>query len=127
MFEDSGIETLSGLRRALRAMLAYEDARRLDHMIRLGRLTAYEKAAHFILEMQHRSGAADARSFPLPLTQEMMADALGLSVVHTNRTLQHLRRDKMIETHGSAITILQPEALEQVADFREPSLPGPKP
>jgi CRP-like cAMP-binding protein len=100
-----------------------------NQLVRVGRQTAYERTAHLLLELYHRLKAVSftqGNGYVLPLTQEMMADALGLSVVHTNRTLQHLRRDKMIETHGSAITILQPEALEQVADFREPSLPGPK-
>ena len=111
LFEDSGAETFSGLRRAVRAMLAYEDARRFDHMVRLGRLTAYEKAAHFILEMQHRSGAAEARSFPLPLTQETMADALGLSVVHLNRVLRQLRAANLVQVRGGVATVHEPRAL----------------
>jgi len=111
VFEDAGTETPSGLRRAVRAMLAHEDARRFDHIVRLGRLTAYEKAAHFILEMQQRSGAAEARSFPLPLTQETMADALGLSVVHLNRVLRQLRAANLVQVRGGVAIVHDPKAL----------------
>jgi CRP-like cAMP-binding protein len=115
VLEASGAEPLGGLRRALRAMLAYEDTRRLDHMVRLGRLTAYEKAAHFILEMQHRSSAAEARSFPLPLTQETMADALGLSVVHLNRVLRQLRAANVVQVRGGVATVHDAKALAAAA------------
>jgi CRP-like cAMP-binding protein len=116
VLEASGAEPLSGLCRALRAMLAHEEIRRLDHMVRLGRLTAYEKAAHFMLEMQHRSGAAEAaRSFPLPLTQETMADALGLSVVHLNRVLRQLRATNLVQVRGGVATVHDAKALAAAA------------
>jgi CRP-like cAMP-binding protein len=115
LFEDSAAETAGGLRRALRAMLACDEARRFDHIVRLGRLTAYEKTAHFILEMQHRSGATEARSFPLPLTQEIMADALGLSVVHLNRVLRQLRAANLVQVRGGVATVHDPRALAAAA------------
>lgn len=109
-------------------ILRHEEMFLQNQLVRVGRQTAYERTAHLVLELYHRLKAVSftqGNGYVLPLTQEMLADALGLSVVHTNRTLQQLRRDKLIETHGSAITILQPETLAQVADFREPALPGP--
>src|SRR5665213_1498222 len=78
-----------GLARALAAADLLEDALLLDHAVRLGRLTAFERVAHFLLELQHRleiAGLGDRQRFPLPLTQEILADALGLSIVHVNRT-----------------------------------------
>jgi CRP-like cAMP-binding protein len=106
---------MAGLWRAIRAMRLEEDARRLDHLVRLGRLTAYEKAAHFLAEMQRRVGSVSAASFPLPLTQEVMADALGLSVVHLNRVLRQLRAANVVEIHGGAATVRDPKALAQAA------------
>ena len=100
-----------GLAKALRGLLLDEDARRLDHMVRLGRLTAVERVAHFVLEMQRRTGAADPRSFPLPLTQEVMADALGLSVVHLNRVLRHLRTSGLFELRRGVAHVLDRKAL----------------
>jgi len=110
-----------GLRQAIQAGLLEEEARRLDHMIRLGRLTGYEKAAHFILEMQRRSGLAEGRSFPLPLTQETMADALGLSVVHLNRVLRQLRAAGVVEIRGGMALVHDPSALAATAVLA----PGP--
>lgn len=105
----------SGLARALRGMLLEQDARRLDHMIRLGRLTAVERVAHFVLEMQRRVGAVEARCFPLPLTQEAMADVLGLSVVHLNRVLRQLRDADLFELRRGTAAVLDPEALAAAA------------
>jgi CRP-like cAMP-binding protein len=108
-------EGQSGLRDAVLASLAEEDVRRFDHIVRLGRLTAYEKAAHFVLEMQHRLGAADARTFPLPLTQEVIADVLGLSIVHLNRVLRQFRTANLVEIRGGMATVGDARALAAAA------------
>jgi CRP-like cAMP-binding protein len=115
-----------GIWQAVRAMRLEEDLRRLDHMVRLGRLTAYEKTAHFILEIQRRSGAAEAQSFPLPLTQEAIADALGLSVVHLNRVLRQLRDAKVVELRGGVAFVHDPQALVAAA-ILTPRGGGPSP
>jgi CRP-like cAMP-binding protein len=65
-------------------------------------------------------GLAGETSVAIPLTQEIMADALGLSVVHLNRTLQQLRRDQLIEFKGGLVRLLQPERLREIASFRVP-------
>src|SRR5262249_34394101 len=77
-----------GIARALARARSIDDQMLLDHMVRLGQQTAYERVAHFLLELQRRlriAGLGDAQRFPLPLTQEVLADALGLSIVHVNR------------------------------------------
>jgi CRP-like cAMP-binding protein len=91
----------------------------LDHVMRLGCLTAQERMAHLLLELRHRLavvGLADGRRFPMPLTQEVLADVLGLSVVHVNRTLQQLRRERLIEVSGGEVVLLNPELLTAVAE-----------
>jgi CRP-like cAMP-binding protein len=110
-----------GLGRALRAAEREEDARRFDHMVRLGRLTAYEKVAHFILEMQRRSGAGDASSFPLPLTQETISDALGVSVVHLNRVLRQLRTANLVKLRGGVAMVGDAKALAAAAVLAPPA------
>jgi CRP-like cAMP-binding protein len=109
------------LARAIRAMEHEEDARRLEHMVRLGRLTAHEKVAHFILEMQRRSGAREASSFPLPLTQETISDALGVSVVHLNRVLRQLRAADLVTLRGGVALVGDAKALAAAAVL---ALPG---
>jgi CRP-like cAMP-binding protein len=95
----------------------------LDHVVRLGRQTAYERTAHLILELHWRSGLigqADDRSFTLPLTQEILADVLGLSVVHINRTLQNLRRERLVDMTGQRVVLLDAAQLSAIADFQPP-------
>jgi len=113
------------LARAVAISHVLEDALLLDHAVRLGRLTAFERVAHFLLELQQRlevAGLGDRQRFPLPLTQEILADALGLSIVHVNRTLQQLRRAALIELRSGVAIILEPEALAKVCDYRPVSV-----
>jgi CRP-like cAMP-binding protein len=114
-----------GLARAIAGMEALDDALLLDHAVRLGRLTAFERVAHFLLELQQRleiAGLGDRQRFPLPLTQEILADALGLSIVHVNRTLQQLRRSGLIELRSGVAILLQPEPLAKISDYRATTL-----
>jgi CRP-like cAMP-binding protein len=106
---------------AIRATEQEEDARRLEHMVRLGRLTAHEKVAHFILEMQRRSGADGAPSFALPLTQETISDALGVSVVHLNRVLRQLRSENLVQLRGGVAIISDAKALADVTVLTPPA------
>ncbi len=96
-----------------------ELGRMLDQVVRLGRHTAYERTAHLFLELHDRAaaaGLADEGRFLLPLTQEVLADALGLSVVHVNRVLQQLKRDRLIELHGGRARLLDRARLAMVSD-----------
>ncbi|WP_295707233.1 helix-turn-helix domain-containing protein [uncultured Brevundimonas sp.] len=45
---------------------------------------------------------------------------LGLSIVHVNRTLQQMRREKLIELQNGRLRVLDPVAMAQLCDFREP-------
>ena len=79
-----------------------------DQITRLGRRTAYERFGNLLLELYHRLhvvGLARDGRFALPLTQEMLADALGLSVVHVNRTVQQMRRDGLLELRAGTVVI----------------------
>lgn len=118
-----------GLARAIQTLERMEQGYLLDHIVRLGRQTAYERVAHLLLELQGRlevGGLGDSQRFPLPLTQEVLADALGLSIVHVNRTLQQLRRERLIELRSGVAILLQPEALADIAGQRQPP-PAPTP
>lgn len=102
------------------AVLRKEEAYLIQQIVRLGRQSAYERMAHLLLEFQHRLARADPverDGFHLPLSQEILADAVGLSVVHTNRILQQLRRDNLIETRGSWVRLCDPHALAVLADW----------
>src|SRR6266699_45252 len=91
------------------------------------RRAALERVAHFLLELLTRLqaiGLADERSYRMPLTQELIGDALGLSVPHVNRTLRQLREDGLIGIDGQIVAIRDLEALAALADFEKAYLGG---
>lgn len=85
----------------------------------LGRRTAKERLAHLLCELSVRLGGehGNTSSFAYPLTQEHVADALGLTSVHLNRTMQALRGNGLIETCQRTITLLDVARLRQIAGF----------
>ncbi len=108
------------LRAAIAVAEILEEAQLLSQILRLGRQTAYERISHLLLELRDRLAAAhlaDQTSYPMPLTQEVLADVAGLSVIHVNRILQRLRRERLVEFHGGRVTLLDPTALALVADY----------
>ena len=91
-----------------------------EWIVNIGRRDAYARIAHLMCEMHIRMrnvGRADEGAFQLPLTQEHLADTLGLTPVHVNRMLQRLRAEQLIELGGRTLTILNPAALRKVAGF----------
>lgn len=91
-----------------------------EHLIDAARRSAYERISHFLLELFARLNRVDLTkgwSFHLPLTQELIGDALGLTTIHVNRTLRSLRQDKLIAIDGKSITIVDFEALSLLSDF----------
>lgn len=110
-----------GLAAAYSISAALDEAYLLNHVTRLGRQTAYERLAHLMLEFWERLGQAGipvGNRFQMPLTQEYLGDTLGLTSVHINRTLQQLRREHMLEAANGFVTLLEPDALAAIADYK---------
>lgn len=100
--------------------LSCEAAMYAEHLIGVGRRSALERVAHFLLEMLTRLqaiGLAEETSFRLPLTQELLADALGLSVQYVNQTIRQLRQEDLVTIERQQVTIHNLEALTALADF----------
>ncbi|WP_051341193.1 Crp/Fnr family transcriptional regulator [Azospirillum halopraeferens] len=99
---------------------AREEAVLAEKAASLGRRTAQERLAHLLLELLRRlqmvQMAQDDR-FVFPVTQEQIADTLGLSTVHVNRTLGRLRADGLIEIDGPVIHVRRMPELSATADF----------
>ncbi len=93
----------------------------------LGRRCAQERVAHLLLELfcrlHHRLPAQAGETTPLPLTQGEIADAVGLTPVHVNRTLQELRRLGILEVGKGQLRIVDSERLAELAGFPEAILP----
>jgi CRP-like cAMP-binding protein len=89
-------------------------------IINLGRRDAYARMAHLLCEIMTQmqaAGVADEDACQLPLTQAELADAMGTSTVHVNRTLQALRAEKLIELRAGWLKILDWERLKRVGEF----------
>jgi len=105
---------------ALNKAAARTEDRLFDHMVRIGRLNAKERVLNLLLELHDRLkavGLVKEDSFRLPLTQEVFADALGLSIVHINRTLQQLRRSGRITLKAGSVTLHDPAKLSAYACY----------
>jgi len=112
--------TGQALRNAWRAMHRAERDALYDQVLRLGRLSAFERTAHLLLELQERLqrvGMANALEFSLPVSQKVLGDVLGLSIVQVNRTWQQLRREELISGQLRDVLILDRERLAQIANY----------
>ena len=117
---DNVFERSPRLARALFWSAISETAIVGEHLVGAARRSAYERISHLLLELFVRlkgSGVADDMSFELPLTQELIGDAVGLTTVHVNRTMRSLREDKLIAVDGKRVTILDFEGLSLISDF----------
>jgi CRP-like cAMP-binding protein len=117
---DDAFERTPRLGKALFWSAACDAAILAEHLIDAARRSAYERISHLLLELFVRlkaAGLTDDMSFDMPLTQELMGDALGLTTVHVNRTMRSLREDKLIAIDGKTVTILDFEGLSLLSDF----------
>lgn len=96
-----------------------ENAVLSEWALSLGRQTARERLAHLLCELAVRLDGThgDAPSYELPVTQEQLADALGLTSVHVNRTLQQLRADGLVAIEARRVTLPDVAALRRVGGF----------
>ena len=111
---------------ALALLARQAEVELLNAILRLGRQMALERTAHLLLELRDRLaavGLAERDRFPLPLTQEALADTLGLSTVHMNRSLQELRRERLLRLDGGVAELLDPQRLAVLADYELPEEP----
>jgi CRP-like cAMP-binding protein len=89
-------------------------------IVAMGRRSKVSHLAHILCELYVRLDVVrrtNGWSFYLPLSQGEMADVLGLSLVHMNRVIQTLRRERLISWSNQTITILDWERLKDVAEF----------
>jgi CRP-like cAMP-binding protein len=93
-----------------------------EWVVNLGRRDARGRIAHLLCELADRleaSGVVNGAAYDFPITQEQIADATGLTPVHTNRTLQALRKDGLISLTASRLEIVDWDRLVELADFNE--------
>ena len=89
-----------------------------ERLIMLGRASAIERIAHFLIETFARTSgrapsAGDRCAFPL--TQEKLADAVGLSIIHVSRTMTKLRQQQLVTLMSGTLTFIDPDGLKALA------------
>ncbi|NTJ62259.1 Crp/Fnr family transcriptional regulator [Agrobacterium rhizogenes] len=91
-----------------------------QHLVDIGRRKPINRTAHFFLELGARlnlAGLGTRTAYECPLTQSLIADALGLTAVHFNRVLKQLRELNAMTFHEGRVEFIDSGKLEHLADF----------
>ncbi len=107
----------------LSTMISRDVAMAHERLTSVGRRSALERVSYFLLELFYRVRLRHPEpvgsTISLPLTQEHIGDALGLTSVHVNRTLRELRQQDLIKIAKRTLHVLDPDRLADIAGFEE--------
>jgi CRP-like cAMP-binding protein len=106
---------------ALLWALSRDEAMIVEHLVSVGRRNALERTAHFFMELAERLsliGMATETEFECPLTQFVLADAMGLTAIHMNRTLRQLRERRLLTIRKKVVTINDLDGLRKLSGFQ---------
>ena len=98
-----------------------------EWIVNVGQREARERIAHMLAEFARRLEAAmpgSSEAFTVPMTQQQISAATGLSPVHVNRVIKRLALDGVFSKRAGRLIVNEPAALDQVADF-QPGYLGP--
>jgi len=107
------------LERLLFERLVADLALAQEQMLLLGRMTAREKIAHFLLTLSRRATRRNDPASPvaLPMSRQDLADYLGLTIETVSRTFTQLKRDGLIAlVRPELVDLSEPDALRRVAE-----------
>jgi CRP-like cAMP-binding protein len=93
-----------------------------EWVVNVGRRDSRSRVAHLLCEFSLRleaTGLAKNHQYELPMTQEQLADAVGLTSVHVNRVLKQLGEEGLIRRDRRSVTILDWTLMRQAGDFNE--------
>ena len=112
-------------------LTAHEESLVDDTLLSVGRRSAEERIATLLVLLFKRMAAllpdAGAQGVPFPLTQQHIADGLGLSLVHTNKTLRKLAKRGLHRIEDGRLHLLDVKALTRIADLYGDGKPAPRP
>ena len=112
-------------------LAAHEEGVVDDNLLSVGRRSAAERVAALLILLFKRAAVLlpdrGASGVPFPLTQQHIADALGLSLVHTHRTLRKLDQLGLHRIDGGLLHLPNPRALERLADVYGDGMPPQRP
>ena len=114
-------------------LTAHEESVVDDTLLSVGRRSAEERIATLLVLLYKRAAAlqpdvdTQALGVPFPLTQQHIADGLGLSLVHTNKTLRKLERRGLHRIEDGRLHLLDVNALTRIADLYGDGKPAQRP
>ena len=100
-----------------------------EWVLNIGRRDARSRIAHLLCEFAYRLSTHDLTPsgvYELPITQEQLADATGLTAVHVNRVLKSLQAEGLIDRNRRIVSFPNWQALRDVADFNPRYLHAPE-
>ena len=116
---------------AITWLTAHEESLVDDTLLSVGRRSAEERIATLLVLLFKRMAAllpdAGAQGVPFPLTQQHIADGLGLSLVHTNKTLRKLERRGLHRIADGRLYLRDVKAMARLADLYGDGRPPPRP
>lgn len=115
-----GFKNAPRLAAAVLWAVSRDEAMVVEHLVNLGRRSAKDRMAHFLLELGARLylvGIGDKTGYQCPLTQYHLADALGLTAMHVNRVLRELRDDGLVTFQKGRVCFDDFERLRELASF----------
>jgi CRP-like cAMP-binding protein len=120
--EMSALMNSREIARAMYSIQLTDEATLRAWIVSMGRRSSVERVAHLMCELYlraHAIGLADGTRVALPLSQILLADALGMTPVHINRVLKELRLTESMVLKRGSLTIVDPVRLAQIAGFDE--------
>jgi CRP-like cAMP-binding protein len=91
-----------------------------EWIVNVGQRPALARLAHVMVELRERLkviGRVNGNSFEMPLTQEQIGEALGVTAVHANRVIKQLREEGIVEFHRGRVSVLDEKKFLELADF----------
>ena len=116
------IRTRPGVAQAIMAAILVEASMFRETILNIGRRDASMRLAHLLCEFAIRleaQGLAEDQAYEIPMTQEQLADALGLTPVHVNRTIKALEAEGFIERDRRRIRFPNWRRMRGAGDFTE--------
>ena len=107
---------------AVLAQVLIEGSMFREWVVNVGRRSARERLAHLLCEFACRldaQGLSDGDGYELPMTQEQIGDALGLTSVHVNRSIKALSEEGLLSRKGRLLHFPNIRRLREVGDFSE--------
>ncbi|WKA25894.1 Crp/Fnr family transcriptional regulator [Bradyrhizobium roseum] len=91
-----------------------------EWIVNVGQRPAASRLAHTVVELRQRLaviGREAGDTFDMPLTQEQISEALGITPVHANRIIRQLRDDGIVDISRGRVTVLDEAKLAELAQF----------